>query len=423
MRITHVNTYDVSGGAARAAYRLHQGLQKIGHESRMFVLDKRSRDPNITLYEPAKDLWSRIKRTIRQRSLGNAIRKYLPGAPPEVAYFSNDRTPLDGEPWEHLPDCDVVQLHWTFGFLDYRAFFSSLKAGTPVVWTLHAMDAMTGGCLYDGGCGRFTSSCGACPLLGSKSDEDLSREVWRRKRAIYSTWGRGRLRFVAPSRWMRDELGRSSLLGEFPCSVIPNAVDTEVFTPRNREASREVAGVPRDAHVVLCVADGLNDPRKGLDLLFAALAGVKTEKELVLVSLGPGRAVGLDGIKNVHIDALNNDRFLSFVYSAADLLVVPSLQDNLPNTILESIACGTPVVGFSVGGIPDVVRPGSTGGLAKGGDALDLRRAIGATLADEGKLRDMGAECRRIAVAEYTLEVQASRYAALYRESLEGRAE
>ena len=419
MRVVHINTFDCHGGAARAAYRLHTGLQKIGVQSRMFVADKRSHDDSVIRYEPPTDPWNRIRREIRRQSLARSIARYRATAPAGLSFFTNDRTIYGADPWQHLAENDVLQLHWILGFLDYESFFASLPEGKPVVWTMHGMDPMTGGCSYDNGCEKFASECGACPQFGSHSGADLTHQVWQRKRKIYSKLEATQLLFVTPSRWLRGEVQRSSLLKRFACTVIPNALDTEVFAPRNRAAAREVLGVPQDARVVLFVADGLHEPRKGFHLLAEALASLQSMDQLFLISLGPGQLPALNGIARLQLEAISNDRFLSFVYSAADVFVAPSLQDNLPNTLLESIACGTPVVGFDVGGIPDVVRPGVTGLLAKPQDPLDFRRAIVELLRDGERLKTMAGNCRRVACEEYTLEIQATGYAALYREMTE----
>lgn len=385
----------------------------------MFVSEKASGDESVVKYEPPADARSRIRRELRRQSLTRSIDRYRTTAPAGLSFFADDRGVYGADPWRHLPESDVIQLHWILGFLDYESFFGSLPQGKPVVWTLHDMQAMTGGCSYDNGCDRFAEECGACPQLGSHSASDLTHQVWQRKQKAYSKLGAAQLHVVTPSRWLRDEVRRSSLLKRFACTTIPYGVDTEVFAPRNRAAAREVVGAPQDAKVLLFVADGLHVPRKGLHLLAEALRGIEKEHGIFLVSLGPGQPPTLAGIPGRQLDSINNDRFLSFVYSAADLFVVPSLQDNLPNTVLESLACGTPVVGFAVGGIPDLVRPGLTGILAKPRDPQDLRRAILELLGDGEQLRRMAGNCRRIACEEYSLEIQARRYETLYREMVE----
>lgn len=419
MNVVHINSFDLLGGAARAANRLHTGLKRLGVRSSMFVAEKRGSDDSVTIYHPPVDPWNRIGREVRRQLLGRAINRYRATAPAGLSFFSDDRTIYGRDPWRLLPEADVINLHWVIGFLDYKAFFSSLPPHKPVVWTLHGMDPMTGGCSFDAACGRFTAECGACPQFGSQSSSDLTHQVWQRKKNAYSKIATSQLQIVTPSRWLGGEVRRSSLLKLFDCTVIPNAVDTDVFAPRDRSVAREVLGVPRDAKVVLFLADGVDIPRKGAHLLTQALSAPEARNRLFLLSLGPGRLFPIEGIPRLELGPTDDDRFLSFVYSCADLLVAPSLQDNLPNTVLESMACGTPVVGSSVGGIPDMVRPGITGLLANPQEPRDLIRAILELLSDSERLKQMAQSCRDIACKDYSLAVQAKRYAVLYQDMIE----
>ncbi len=418
MKVVHVNTFDCTGGAARAAYRLHSGLRKSGLDSRMFVAEKISDDPSVLHYIPPADLKSRLGRRLRRELIVRSAGRYLDKAPSRLTNFSDDRTIYGVDAWRHLPEHDLIHLHWVTGFLDYRSFFASMPPNKPIVWTLHGMEVFTGGCFYDGGCGKFAQQCGACPELGSQSHSDLSRQVWRRKRENFANVQTNRLHIAAPCRWMRDQVTRSSLLSRFPCSVIPNGLDTDVFAPRDRRIAREVLGIPQHSKVILFAADGVHVPRKGFQMFVRSLADVPPESMPFLLSVGPGEPPDFGGLHQVHVGSIQNDRFLSFVYSAADVSVIPSLQDNLPNTMIESIACGVPVVGFAVGGIPDAVRPGVTGALARVGDVADLRSALLELLGSKERLNEFSVNCRRIALQEYSLETQARRYLAIYEELL-----
>lgn len=422
MRIVHINTFDCRGGAARAAYRLHDGLRRIGHDSQMFVLAKDSPDPDVIQYVPPRDLPTRIRRWLRRKATARDIERYAATAPAGMSFFTHDQTVYGSDPWKHLPENDVLQLHWLSQFVDYRAFFGSLPCGKPLVWTMHGMEAITGGCHYDGGCGKFTRECGACPQLGSRTDNDLTRKVWQRKQASYQNFSSDKFHLVSPSRWLRDEAKRSSLLSCFSCSVIPNGLDTEVFTPRDRIFARQSLRIPLDARVVLFVADGVNDPRKGLLLLADAISGLDSGDNVFFLSLGIGCPHVLQSFPHLHLQPVNNDGLLSCVYSAADIFVAPSVQDNLPNTILESMACGVPVAGFAVGGIPDAVRSGLTGLLTSPGDVMGLRAIISQMLRNDAKRAEMSRNCRLVAVKEYSLETQARRYAELYEELTSGGA-
>jgi len=210
----------------------------------------------------------------------------------------------------------------------------------------------------------------------------------------------------------------SPLLSRFPLTVIPYGLDTDVFMPRPKKAARLQLGLPQDASIILFVAASVRVRRKGLDLLARALSQPLRGDDVYLVSVGNGQPDLRIPVPHQHIGKINNDDLLSQVYSAADIFVCPSLQDNLPNTVLEAMACGTPVVAFDAGGIPDMVRPEVTGLLAPTGDAEALRAAIINLLRDPTRRAAMAAACRSTAVREYTLEVQAHRHTELYETAL-----
>jgi glycosyltransferase involved in cell wall biosynthesis len=307
----------------------------------------------------------------------------------------------------------VINLHWVANFLDYETFFPAVASGSPIVWTLHDMNAFTGGCHYDLLCGRYTDRCGACPQLGSRDDADLSRGVWQRKHELLAR--QPRLHVVTPSRWLKGEVARSSVLGHAPVSVIPYGLDVETFAPRDKQAARDVLGIPQDRKVVLFVADLVDNRRKGFGFLIQALLGEEDRAtNLFLLSLGYNKPARQMQTPWLHLERIDNDRILSLVYSAADVFVIPSVQDNLPNTVLEAMACGTPVVGVAVGGIPDMVRHERTGLLVAPDDTAGLRKAIRELCHDAARREDMSVNCRRVAVQEYSLEEQGRRYVDLY---------
>jgi len=418
LRVVHVNTFDKTGGAARAAYRLHQGLCRLGVDSSMFVAYRNSNDPSVLAYVPTKKLLARFIRRWRRGRISRIFNPYRRNALHAVLNFNSDETLFGADPWKQLPAADVIHLHWVVQFLDYSSFFASLPGGKQLVWTLHDMASFTGGCHWTYGCDKFTEQCGACPQLGSKSGSDVTRRIWLRKRRSLATLHPRQLHIVTPSRWLASEAKRSSLLSRFPCSVIPNGLDTDVFAPRDRLFARSSLEIAPDAKVILFAADGLNVRRKGFHFLLDALRGLHSDEEVVLLSLGPGNTPSIEGFSCRHLPPLDDDERLSSVYSAADIYVAPSEHDNLPNTVLESIACGLPVVAFDVGGIPDAVRPGLTGYLARPGDVSDLRAIICRILERDDERAEMSRTCRNVALQEYALEVQARRYLDLYEEVL-----
>ena len=414
MKITHLSTADASGGAARAAYRLHIGLRRQGQDSLMYVLRRSGEDATVKALALPRDPASRLRRHLRRVGLSREIAPYRAGKPGGLTDFSNDRTMYAGTLLPQLPPSDVITLHWVAGLLDFESFFASVPQQLPVVWRLADMNPITGGCHYDEGCGRYLLGCGSCPQLGSQDPDDLSRRIWARKQRAYAQVPAGRLHIVALNRWMAEEVGRSPLLGGCPVTIIPNGLDTQAYAPRDVRAARDVLGIPQHGRVVMFAAESVTHRRKGFNLLAEALAGLDDIDDLVLISVGKGKPALATNHLHLHLGHIAHDRLLSMLYSAADLFVSPALQDNLPNTVIESLACGTPVVAFDVGGVPDLVAQGETGRLVPAGDIAGLREAIRTLLLDEPQRAEMSVRCRERALAEHTWDVQVRRYLALY---------
>jgi glycosyltransferase involved in cell wall biosynthesis len=365
------------------------------------------------------DFMSRLRRRIRREQISRSKAHYRNSRPEGCEVFSDDRSEYGDSLITHLPKYDVINLHWVAGFLDAQYFFSAISEQKRVVWTLHDMNAFTGGCHYDQGCGKYNDRCGACPQLGSDNKRDLSNQIWERKHAVFSRTPPESVHIVALNQWMAEKVKNSTLLQKFPITVIPNGLDVELFSPRDRYVARKALEVPNEAKVVLFVSDSLSNNRKGFGILVQALEALGDVKNIFLISLGRGKPAVEPSTPLLNLGHIENDRLLSLAYSAADVFVIPSLQDNLPNTVVESLSCGTPVVGFSVGGIPEMVRPGITGCLAPPEDVDSLRAGIVRLLNDTTKQKNMRANCRRIAVEEYSFEVQAGRYVNLYEQILD----
>ena len=428
MRVLHLSTADAGGGAARAAHRLHTGLRGLGVDSQMLVLKRTSGDPHSHKVRFADDVATRFRRRRRSKRIAADFAPYKATLPAGFEWFSDDRSEagydLAGDvarrgPW------DVINLHWVGGLLDWELTFPRLPEGVPLVWRLADMGPLTGGCHYDGGCGKFRNVCGACPVLGSTVDDDLSRQSWRRRHAALAHVPTDGMTLVGTSRWISAESRRSSLLSRFPVRTIPNGLDTDAFAPRDKRFARDTLGVPADARVVLFVAEATDIKRKGFVYLADALARLATVPDLFLLSVGERapHLPDLPALPRLHLGRINYDRMLSVAYSAADVFVIPSLQESFGQTVTESMACGTPVVGFDAGGIPDMVRPGVTGELAPVGDAAALAAAITRVLADPAAAGRVGQHCRQVAVDEYNLPLQATRYLDLYRSLSRGSAE
>ncbi len=399
-----LSTYDIQGGAARAAYRLHQGLRTIGVDSQILTPNRTSDDPNV--------LGSRSKsdKTIA------FLRPGIDGFP--LARYrkrTRDRYSLAWLPDQrvqqiNLLNPDIVNLHWIgSGFLRLE---NLKKIKQPIVWTMHDMWAFTGGCHYTDGCDRYLNQCGACPLLGSQSKNDLSHWNWKRRERLFKQIN---LTIVSPSQWLTNCAKQSPLLRDRRIETIPNGLDLTIYQPYAKALARSLLKLPQDKPLILFGAsDATSDRRKGFHLLAEALQHLSAMEwnispEIVIFGSSYGN---LDcGFPVHYLGVLQDDLTLALAYSAADVFVAPSIQDNLPNTVLEAIACGTPTVAFAIGGMPDLIESGHTGYLAQPLDTADLATGIRWVLSTD---RPLGAQARQIAEQRFGLIRQADAYRDLF---------
>ncbi len=418
MRILHVSTSDLGGGAALAAYRLHRAmLQRDADCSRLLVRQKLSHDPTVIPAPAPHTLGDRVAgRLARWRVRRDRLRHAA--ALGKLEIFSDARESFDGGAGACAKGFDIVQLHWVSRFLNFRRFFREVPSHIPLVWRLPDMNPFTGGCHYDGGCGRFAASCGACPQLESTSPGDLSATIWAQKRRALAQLPDDRLHLVALNRWMADQVRRSGLFGRFACSVIPNGVDLDEFYPAPKAEARAALDLPAGRQVVAFVADSTDNVRKGFALLVRAVEALADRKDLLLLVVGKAERLPPLSLPTVQVGQVKSTAVLRQVYSAADVFVIPSLQDNQPNTVLESMACGTPVVGFRSGGIPEMVESGSVGLLAPRGDVPELGRAMARLLDDEPLRAAMGRQARDVVAAGFSRATQVENYFHLYRDLL-----
>ena len=428
MKIVHLSTYDDGGGAIRSCWRLHAGLVRLGLDSSLFVKRKFGTDPFVKGIEPDSGM---VPRLFHRLSKKNARRRLKPYRETMLKgySFSDERSDLARETAAQLPSAELYNLHWVAGMIDFPTLFRAIPMQTPMVWTLHDMNPFTGGCHYDLMCGKYTQRCGACPMLGSTQNNDLSTEIFQVKQAVLDKIPSERIKLITPSRWLAHEVRRSALFKKFTVETIPYGIDTEAFAPRDKAHARSVLGIPPKARVVLFAAAGLHFTIKGFGLLCQALSALKARggfDDLVLVSMGREKPEQTLPFPHIHLGYVEHERLLSLIYSSADVYAISSLQDNLPNVVLEAMACGVPVAGFEVGGIPDMVRTNgaqATGRLAPAGDTVGLAEVIAQLLnMTEPARAAMGVEARKVALAEYTLEVQALRYQTLYERLLSAPA-
>lgn len=417
MKTVIINSLDIEGGAAIAAHRLLGALSKSGVEARMLVQRKLGDDPLVIGPKGAR---ARLVEEYRFRMDCLPLRRY-PDKGKELFSIANTVDTLLTK-IEAL-DPEIINLHWVArGFLQIESIKNFTR---PIIWTLHDMWAFTGGCHYDGSCGRYINECGLCPFLKSTRENDLSRSVWKRK---MDSWKDVDITIVTPSKWLAECAQKSSLFKERRVKVIPNGLDTDVFKPADKIEARKSLGLPLDKLLVLFGAVcSTSERRKGFHLLEPALKKVvqgELGKRVELVVFGTRRTgAGKDGELSLpvqYVGNLSSEAKLASFYAAADVFVAPSLEDNLPNTISESLSCGTPVAAFNVGGIPDMVEHKKNGYLVKACDAKELGRGIEWILSDPLRLKKLGDAARAKAVKEYALDVQARRYLDLFKEIVDG---
>ena len=426
MKILQISTYDISGGAARATYRLQKGLREMGHDCRMLVKHKNTEDVHVY----------KISSKLTQEDI---FREFLLNRVIQEHYIQDHRTersntffsiPYPGFDITRIPalnETDVINLHWVAQYQSLSTLRKLCSLKKPVVWTLHDQWAFTGGCHYGAGCEKYRSDCSRCPQLSS----DLSllpEAVLKDKLSFFEGLD---LTFVAPSQWMGECLKKSRLFGDRRIEVIPNSLETDVFSPIPKEEARQILGLEKETLTILFGGEDANEKRKGFFELLLAIEFLSTQSEFkrlletkkvcVLCFGRPSEALNSIGIPVVSLGYLGSDLKISYAYCAADVFVLPSLEDNLPNTVLEAMSCGTPVVGFDMGGMPDMVQDGTTGRLVPVGDAKQLGEVLLSLLLDSNVRNSMGEKCREKIEAEYPLRVQASGYSELYEELISKR--
>ena len=427
-----VNSFENFGGAAQAANRLHRALRAGGVNSQMLVRERVSDDPTVIQAAPA-DVAAREGFAARLRDRLDPTRALH--LRPERGYFSLDVAErgaalLAGLTDPARPAVDLVNLHWVADFLDWELFFQPGNAARPVVWTLHDMRPFTGGCHYAFDCNGFTVGCGRCPNIdpkdggspaGLSDPNDPTHRMLERQRALLAGWG-GYLHLVVPSRWLAGEAARSALFAGRPVSVIPNSVDIQAFRAIAKAEARARLGLPTDGRLLLFVAHDVLEPRKGYGHLRQALPALSGGPVTRLLTVGKGRPPADSPIPHMHLNGTDSSETLNLAYAAADLLVLPTLQDNLPNTVLEAFASGTPVAGFAVGGVPEHVLPDRTGALVPTSDGAALGALLRRLVEAPDHLAQLGREARNHAEHEFAPAVQAQRYRDLFAGILASRA-
>jgi len=365
LKVVHLNTYDGNGGAGRACMRLNRALLSQNIDSKIIVHYKFGKNPQIGDFNTnlIQKAWTAAT-IILERVLA---KRYLKAVKTPFSFTWFGRSII------HHPDvknADIIHLHWiNHGFLNPKHVAEIAKLNKPVVWTFHDSNAFTGGCHVRYTCGHFERECGDCPLLKNPSADDYSHRIWKQKNGAYQTLG---FDIVAPSAWMLGSVLRSSLMKGRTVAQIPNTLETDIFKPQNKTEAKRKAGLPEDKFILLSgFMPSRKDMHKGTSYLMESLELLKTrlgekadQVELVVFGNRGNNNLPDFPFKTTFLGKINNDEHLALCYAAADAFLIPSLEDNLPYTVMESLSCGTPVIAFTTGGIPDMVAHEKNGYLA-----------------------------------------------------------
>ncbi len=425
MKVSHFSTFPY-GGAAAAALRTHHQLRALNVDSQFYYHRNDRQDDFASVEEeihkidfapPKKSVFRRFinRKQTKQRNkeIYRLYNQHLKDRDSHAETFSMARLPEASHLSLGSVDADVVHLHWLAFFADYESFFGSIGRDVPIVWTLHDMNAFTGGCHYSTGCDKFKSGCGSCPQIVNPSPNDVSVDSFQAKRSALA--GR-RIHVTAPSQWMIDLAQQSSIWPEdVTFEKIHLGFDLSKFYPVDKSEARRQLGIESDAVLVAFGADDIRSHRKGFHHLLNSLPQIQTKSPIECLVFGAGEIPESDALPKFHpqgfVDSVDRQRL---IYSAADLVIVPSREDNQPQVGLEAMACGTPVIGFDAGGIPEYVRQGETGCLVPLGDESKLAEAISG-LADLQSLRQrLGSSALEMVSTEFELVKQTQAYQRTY---------
>ena len=413
MRVLIINTSERMGGAAIAAHRLMDALRNNGIQAKMLVRDKQT--DRVTVIGLKKSLWQ-IWRFVWERILiwkANHFKKHNLFAV-DIANTGTDITVLP-----EFKQAEIIHLHWiNQGMLSLKDLRKILLSGKPVIWTMHDMWPCTGICHHARECDKYHQECQCCPYIykgGGK--KDISYQVFKTKQELYKL---APITFITCSQWLKERASQSALLTNHSVINIPNPINIGLFKPRNKQKARERRALPTDKKLILFGSAKITDKRKGIDyfiesckILSEKYPEVVKEWGVVVYGKESEQLKPLVPFEVYPLNYISSEKELVDVYNAVDLFVTPSLEENLPNTIMEAMACGIPCVGFNVGGIPEMIDHLHNGYVADYKSAEDFANGIHWALS-EGEYPSLSeAACRKV-VTSYSESAIAKKYIEVY---------
>jgi glycosyltransferase involved in cell wall biosynthesis len=420
MKILLVSTYYRKGGAAISSARIFEALRKSGIDVKMLVRDRDQADEKEGIYHTTGWVgkkWLNFLRMVVERISFIRVEKSK-----IVRFlFSVANAGEDLVRNRHLREADIIHLHWiNFAFLSLRSLKRILRSGKPVVWTFHDMWAFTGGCHYALDCTRYHGQCSHCPYLKRPGADDLSSRLWKKKEKLFRE---NRFIVVTPSEWLCDCTRSSALLGHMDVKLIRYSLDQTLFKPAGRETACRNLGIDPAKKYILFGAAAVRSLVKGFDYFLEAARilerdlGAESGVEILLFGKTRGGEEQMFPLPTRNIAYISSVQTLVELYSAAHLFALPSLQDNSPNTIIESLLCGTPVVGFRTSGVPEMFEHLENGYVAEYKSSEDLARGMRWVLESEN-YEALSAASRQSAVRRYSMERAAEEHVILYNQLL-----
>lgn len=413
MRVLIINTSERIGGAAIAANRLMDALKNNGIKAKMLVRDKQTEQISVV---GLKKSWWKVWQFIWERVIIWKANKFKKHNLFEVD-IANTGTDITSLP--EFKQADVIHLHWiNQGMLALTDIRRIIDSGKPIVWTMHDMWPCTGICHHARQCNKYQQECKNCPyLLNGGSPKDLSNKVFLQKKDLYKN---SSIVFVTCSQWLKGQAEKSALLDKHTVINIPNPININLFKPRNKQEARTRCNFPADKRIILFGAAKPTDKRKGVDyfiescnLLVQKHPELKDRIGIAIYGKQSEQIVPLLPFETYDLKYISSEKELVNVYNAIDLYATPSLEENLPNTIMEAMACGVPCVGFNVGGIPEMIDHLHNGYVAEYKSAEDFANGIYWTLT-EGEYDMLSEEASRKVTACYSEGTIAKKYIEVY---------